>query len=278
MKVLLTGAKGMLAQAILNKKPQMWDLRAVDVEELDITDRAAVQGMILNFEPERIINCAAFARVDECEENKELAFAVNGFGVGNLAEAAHKVGAHLIHFSTDYIFDGTKRLPYEEGDPARPVSIYGASKWEGECQIRKHLENYLIIRTQWLYGQGGPHFVKTILNLAKKQAVLKVVDDQVGSPTWTEDLSEATLALILRGSTGTYHLVSSGECSWYTFASKIIEEAGLPAKVVPCTTAEFPRPARRPGYSVLSTAKATAELGKPLPAWEAALGRFIRSV
>jgi dTDP-4-dehydrorhamnose reductase len=267
----------MLARAILNKKPQDWNLKAVDIEEMDITDQAVVQGTVLKLKPALIINCAAFTRVDECEEKKELAFAVNGSGVGHLAEAARQVGARLVHFSTDYIFDGTKRVPYEEEDRACPASIYGASKWEGECRLRKYAEAYLIIRTQWLYGGGGNHFVKTILKLAEKQDVLRVVDDQVGSPTWTVDLAEATLALIEKGATGVYHLVNSGECSWYTFASKIIEEKGLPVKVVPCTTAEFPRPAKRPAYSALSTAKAAAELGKLLPTWDVALKRFIHS-
>lgn len=278
MKVLLTGSKGMLAQAILNKTPKEWELLAVDVEDLDITQSAAVQDTVGAFRPSMIINCAAFTRVDDCEEKKELAFAVNGRGVGHLAEAAGKVGARLIHFSTDYIFDGTGSEPYEENAPARPMSVYGASKWEGECQVRKHLQNYMIIRTQWLYGKGGNHFVKTILKLAEKQDVLKVVNDQIGSPTWTEALSEAVLALTEKETSGTYHLVNSGQCSWYQFARRIIEEAGLSTKVVPCATAEFPRPAKRPAYSVLSTVKATAELGMALPHWEVALKRFIRSV
>ena len=276
MKVLLTGSKGMLAQAILNKKPKAWDLLAVDMDALDITDPAAVQHTVSKFNPALIMNCAAFTRVDDCEEKKELAFAVNGDGVGYLAEAASRLGARLVHFSTDYIFDGRGSEPYEEGSPVCPVNVYGASKWEGECQVRKHLQDHLIIRTQWLYGQGGNHFVKSILRLAEKQDVLKVVDDQVGSPTWTEDLSEAVLALIEKELSGTYHLVNSGQSSWYQFARRIIEEAGLSTKVVPCTTAEFSRPAKRPAYSVLSTAKAAADLGRPLPHWEVALKRFIR--
>lgn len=278
MKVLLTGAKGMLAGAILNKKPREWDLRAVDIEELDITDRAAVQEMVLSFAPQVIINCAAFTRVDECEEKKELAFAVNGAGVGHLAEAACQTGAYFVHFSTDYIFDGSRNQPYREEDMPCPVSVYGASKWEGECQIRKHLKDYLIIRTQWLYGRGGTHFVNTILSLAKKQEFLKVVNDQVGSPTWTEDLAEGALALVEQRATGEYHLVNEGHCSWYQFASRIIEEAALPTKVTPCTTAEFPRPAKRPAYSVLSTDKAKRVLERGLPHWEVALKRFMRSV
>ena len=278
MKVLLTGAAGMLAQAFLNKKPRDWSLDAVDIDSFDIADRATVQEAVLKFAPEIIINCAAFTRVDECEEKREIAFAVNGEAVGYLAEAANKIGTRLVHFSSDYIFDGTKGAPYDEDDPANPVSIYGASKWEGEYQLRKHMENHLIIRTQWLYGHGGNHFAKTILNLAEKQDVLRVVDDQIGSPTWTEDLAEATLALIDKGVTGTYHVVNAGQCSWHRFACRIIDEAGLKTQVIPCTTAEFPRPARRPAYSVLSTEKASATIGRSLPTWELALQRFMRSV
>ncbi len=277
MKVLITGAGGMLARAFLNKKERGWDVWPATKEELDITNREAVKREVTRFYPELMINCAAFTRVDDCEANRNLAFAVNGTGAGNLAEVAREISARLVHFSTDYIFPGTKKMPYIEEDGASPINAYGASKWEGECQVRRNLENHLIIRTQWLYGDGGNHFVKTILNLAKKQDQLMVVDDQVGSPTWTEDLSEAALVLISRGCSGTYHLVNRGYCSWYTFACAIIRDAGLSNRVNPCATSEFPRPARRPAYSVLSTAKAARELGSEPPHWEMALRRFIRS-
>ncbi|HLG23238.1 MAG TPA: dTDP-4-dehydrorhamnose reductase [Candidatus Manganitrophaceae bacterium] len=278
MKVLVTGAGGMLARAILNQIPEGWEVWAAGKEELDITDPRKVQEAILKFNPALIINCAAFTRVDECEAKRDLAFAVNGTAVGALAEAAGKAGADFVHFSTDYIFDGTKNRPYDEEDPPHPINVYGASKWEGERLLRKHLKKYLLIRAQWLYGQGGNHFVKSILRLAEKQETLRVVDDQVGAPTWTEDLAEATVALIQKGASGTYHLADAGQCSWYAFARRIIEEAGLPTQVVPCKSAEFPRPARRPAYSVLSTAKAAKELGRPMPPWETALKRFIRSM
>lgn len=278
MRALITGANGMLARAFLNKKPREWDVRVTDIDQVDITSRREVEDAVQKFSPEIILNCAAFTRVDECEEKKDLAFAVNGVGVGYLAESARQAGALLVHFSTDYVFDGSKGASYDEDDPANPLSVYGASKWEGECLIRKHLKDYLLIRTQWLYGEGGRHFVKTILRLAENQDVLKVVDDQVGSPTWTEDLAEATLALIEREATGIYHVVNEGSCSWYQFASRIIEEAGLSTKVIPCTTAEFPLPAKRPAYSVLSTDRAKSVLGRGLPPWEFALKRFMRSV
>ncbi len=268
----------MLARAFLNKKRREWNVWAATKGELDIADREVVKREVMRFHPELMINCAAFTRVDDCEGNRDLAFAINGTGAGNLAEAARGISARLVHFSTDYIFPGTKNVAYDEEDAASPINAYGASKWEGECQVRRHLENHLIIRTQWLYGHGGNHFVKTILHLAGRQDQLMVVDDQVGSPTWTEDLSEAALALVSKGCSGTYHLVNRGHCSWHTFACAIIKEAGLSNRVNPCATSEFPRPAKRPAYSVLSTTKAVHELGSALPHWEIALKRFIHSI
>ena len=278
MNVLLIGANGMLARAFLNKKPRGWNLRGVDLPTLDITDARAVNDAVRDFSPVLMINCAAFTRVDDCEAESDRAFAVNGAGAGHLAEAATAVGARLVHFSTDYIFDGTATTPYDEEAPANPLGVYGASKWEGERQVRKHHPEALVIRTQWLYGKGGTHFVGAILDRARRSMPLRVVCDQIGSPTWTEDLSEATLALIDTGATGVYHLAGAGECSWHDFARQIVAEAGLVTEIAPCTTAEFPRPARRPAYSVLSTAKAQALLGRTLPPWETALRRFIRSV
>jgi len=278
MNVLLAGGNGMLAQAFLNKVPRAWNLRAMDLPALDITDAQTVNEAVRDLSPVLIINCAAFTRVDDCEVEAEQALAVNGTGAGHLAQAAAAVGAGFVHFSTDYIFDGTATTAYDEAAPAHPLGVYGASKWDGECQVRKHHPEALVIRTQWLYGNGGRHFVDTILDRARRGTPLRVVHDQIGAPTWTEDLSEATLALIDAGATGTYHLANAGSCSWYDFAQRIVAEAGLAVEITPCTTAESPRPARRPAYAVLSTAKAQALLGRTLPPWETALRRFIRSV
>ncbi len=277
MKVLIAGAKGMLAKAFKKMSPQDWDVLAVDKDVLDITDKVSVQKITESFRPKLIINCAAFTQVDDCEAEKAQAFLVNGTGPGNLADAARQVGAFLIHFSTDYVFDGSSNTPYREDDPIQPINVYGASKWEGESQVRNRLDDHLIIRTQWLYGDGGKHFVGTVLHLAKNNPTLKMVQDQVGSPTWTEDLCQATLALYNQGAVGTFHLSNQGHCSWYAFALKIIGEAGLSAKIVPCSSAEFPRAARRPAYSVLSTEKAKQQFNISLPSWEAGLKQFISS-
>ncbi|MFQ5597141.1 MAG: dTDP-4-dehydrorhamnose reductase [Nitrospiria bacterium] len=277
MKVMITGAKGMLAQAFIKHMPADWNIAAFDKDALDITKREAVRVAVTAVKPEVIINCAAYTQVDTCEEAKARAFSVNGTGPGNMAEAANEAGAYLIHFSTDYVFDGTQHRPYKEEDPIRPINQYGASKWEGESQVRKHLQKHLIIRTQWLYGKGGDHFVKTLIDLAAKKKRLKVVDDQVGAPTWTEDLSKAAVQLIAEKATGTYHVVNGGHCTWYGFASRIAETAALSVEILPCSTAEFPRPAQRPGYSVLSTDKAAKVLGHALPPWEGALERYFHA-
>jgi len=277
MNVLLTGSAGMLAQAFLNKRPRDWHLDTMDIDTLDMTHRDAVQKTISDLKPVLIINCAAFTQVDDCELEVEHAYAVNSAAVGYLAEAARVVGAKLVHFSTDYIFDGQASAPYDETHAPAPLNVYGASKLQGENQVRRYTTDHLILRTQWLYGQGKRHFVQTILDAARKKPQLTVVDDQVGSPTWTEDLSEAALALIDCGAVGTYHVVNTGICSWYAFACEIIKEAGLTTSVVPCKTAFYPRPARRPAYGVLSTQKMQATLGRALPAWDLALRRFLRS-
>ncbi len=271
IKILLTGSKGMLAHAFLKKKPENWNILATDIDELDITQPGHVEKVVQAFQPDIIINCAAYTRVDDCEKEKELPFAINATGAGHLAESANKIGTKLIHFSTDYIFDGTKKSPYLEDDSPHPINVYGMSKLEGEQNIRKQTDNHLIIRTQWLYGDGGNHFVKTILKLSMERDSIKVVKDQIGSPTWTEDLANATIELIKMKCIGTYHVVNSGECSWYDFACQITKDAGFNIRVIPCTSAEFPRPAKRPAYSVLSTKKVEAVLGKHLPTWQTAL-------
>lgn len=276
IKVLLTGSKGMLAHAFLKKKPNDWSILATDIEELDIRNRVQVHKTVGDYGPNLIINCAAFTRVDDCETERELAFSINAKGAGTMAESAREIEAKLVHFSTDYIFDGTKKSPYLEDDPPNPISVYGSSKLAGERNVRNASENHLLIRTQWLYGDGGNHFVKTILNLAKERDSIKVVNDQFGSPTWTEDLVDATIALIHKESIGTYHVVNSGECSWYDFAREIVKEAGLSTKVIPCSTAEFPRPAKRPSYSVLSVDKTSNVLGQVIPGWKDSLRTMVR--
>jgi len=222
-----------------------------------------------------VVNCAAYTDVDGCESNIETAMAVNGEGVGYLAMACRDLGVLLVQVSTDYVFDGGKGTPYVEDDAPCPLSIYGESKLAGEMNAAFSPE-HLIVRTQWLYGLHGKNFVETMLRLGAEKDELNVVDDQIGSPTWSVDLSRAIIALIDNGCRGTYHAANSEYCSWNGFATAIFEEAGLNVSVKPMTTAELDRPARRPLYSTLDCSKLTGDTGfRPQP-WRDALREYLK--
>lgn len=259
MKVLIIGAYGMLGH----------DLQAVfpaatlcGHQDLDITDEAAVERYIQGAKPGLVINAAAYTDVDGCEENRDLAFAVNGEAPGYIAAACQEVGATLVHYSTDYVFDGTK-TSYVESDETNPINVYGASKLRGEEEIARCMDDYRIVRTSWLFGLHGKNFVDTILSLSVRMDQVRVVDDQVGKPTYTKDLAEKT-AEIVGCPPGIYHLTNDGVCSWYEFASAFIDNA------VPCSSAEFPRKAKRPAYSVLVNTKTP-----PLRHWREALADYL---
>jgi dTDP-4-dehydrorhamnose reductase len=239
-KTLLFGAGGMLGHALRIVFP-----RAVFLahEDVDITDPDEVQKIIRHHDPDTVINAAAYTDVDGCEDNRDYAFAVNGEAPGIIAAACAEVDATLLHYSTDYVFDGT-RMEYREDDRPNPVNVYGQSKLRGESMIRKNTKDYRIIRTSWLYGSHGKNFVDTILTLSKQMPVVRVVDDQRGKPTYAADLAQMTPE-ILSCSPGIYHITNEGVCSWYEFAQAFIPNA------VPCSTDEFPRKAKRPAFSVL---------------------------
>lgn len=252
MKVLVTGAKGMLGTdlcALLSKK---YDVTGIDINELDITRLDETVNFIRDLKPDRIINCAAATNVDGCETEVDKAYLVNAIGVKNLAIASNEVNAPLIHYSTDYVFDGTATKPYTEFDNVNPQSVYGKSKLAGENYIKSLTNRYYIIRIQWLYGKNGPNFVKTILKRAVETGNLKVVNDQTGCPTYTKDLACATEILLDKNDYGTYHITNSGVVSWYEFTREILKLSNLSnITLTPCTTEEFPRPAKRPAYSPL---------------------------
>ncbi len=281
MKTLaLIGANGMLATAIKKVLPDGFELKCLDLPEFDITDPDQVLALAKS-RPQVIINCAAMTHVDGCETNAELAMQVNGEGPGYLAEAAIASGAVLVHISTDFVFDGQKSTPYREEDLPRPVSVYGASKRLGEERIlASGLHTYFILRTSWLYGAGGNNFVETILRLASERDELRIVADQLGTPTWTEDLAAAVFALLQTHDYGLYHYSNAGSCSWYEFACAIVAQGkaqGQPLKVkeiVPIPTEAFPLPAKRPGYSVLSKDKIIAAAGVGIPQWSESLQRY----
>ena len=271
--ILVVGANGMLGHdlmALLGDRAQ-----GVDIADIDITSPEAVFKVISALKPEVIINCAAYTDVDGCESNAETAMAVNGEGVAYLAMACRESGALLVQISTDYVFDGGKGTPYVEDDAPCPLSVYGESKLAGEMNAAIAPE-HLIVRTQWLYGLHGKNFVETMLRLGAEKSELTVVDDQIGSPTWTVDLSQAIIALIDSGCRGIFHAANSEYCSWNDFARAIFAESGLKVNVRPMTTDELNRPAKRPLYSTLECGKLSAETGYHPQTWRNALRQYVQ--
>lgn len=285
--ILLIGSQGQLGQQLQQiLKNQGQNLITVARNDLDLTQNTAIRQIIQTHQPQLIVNCAAYTAVDKAESEKDLAYQINGIASGIMAEEAEKLGAYLIHISTDYVFNGTKGYPYLENDLTEPLSVYGASKLAGEQAIIQACTRYLILRTAWVYGvYGKGNFVKTMLRLGTEREEIKVVSDQIGSPTWTGDLSQAISLLIPQLSpdiTGIYHYTNSGVASWYDFAVAIFEEAkqlNFPLKVqqvIPITTADYPTPAKRPAYSVLSCGKITKILGKFPPHWRESLKLMLK--
>jgi len=284
-KLALIGANGMLARMVRHLAPPYFDVTSFDLPDFDITDRNIVLSAMTGLRPHVIVNCAAYTDVDGCETNEELALRVNGSGPGYLAEAALETGAILVHISTDYVFAGDKTEPYTEDDPTGPLSSYGRSKLKGETAIlASGLARYLIIRTSWLYGPGGKNFVETILRLAGEREELRIVADQQGSPTYTEDLANAVFSLLetedVQMPYGIYHFSNAGSCSWYEFALEIVRLARLnklPVKaesIKPIRTEDYPLPAKRPSYSIFSKQKYETITGRSIPEWRESLIRY----
>ena len=273
MHWVITGAAGMLGQDLITAARNAGhEVLGLPRAELDIADRAAVHEAVGAAHADVVVNCAAWTNVDGAETSPEDALAVNGAGAGNVARAAAAAGAWTIHISSDYVFDGAKRSPYVESDPVGPVSSYGRSKLAGEREVAAAApDRHTIVRSSWLFGAGGPCFPATILRLAAERDELKVVGDQVGCPTFTGHLAHALLAAADRQPVGVLHVAGAGECSWYEFARAIVADSGLRCEVKPCTTAEMPRPATRPAYSVLRS-----ERGAPaLPDWRQGLADYV---
>lgn len=250
---------------------------ATDVEELDITRLDFLRKMTEDISPDIIINCAAYTDVDKAEEEPDKAFLINGIGIQNLALVCKDFYIDLCHISTDYVFDGTKEGLYTPYDVPCPINTYGKSKLAGEKYIQQIWDKFYIIRTSWLYGKYGKNFVYTILNLAKKQKELRVVDDQMGSPTWTVTLSKTITKIICTKKYGIYHVTDKTEhgISWYEFAKEIVRLSGLKIDVFPAKTEEFPHPAKRPNNSILDLTAVELVLGGDLPLWEKSLQKFL---
>jgi len=272
--IVVAGARGMLGRELLGLPGE--GARGLTRDEMDITSVDSVKKTIAALRPSVVVNAIAYSNVDGCETDRDTAFRVNGEGVKNLAAATAEIGAKLVHISSDYVFDGAKGSPYLEDDPVNPLSVYGESKLAGEENARFN-PDHIIIRTQWLYGRHGNNFVETMLRLAKEKEELGVVDDQVGSPTWTFDLSFAIRALIDRGCRGTYHAVNSGSCSWFDFAGSIFAEKGTDIRLKPITSIELGRPARRPLFSVLDCGKLLKDTGVRLEDWRDALHKYFET-
>ncbi|MFD0673652.1 dTDP-4-dehydrorhamnose reductase [Cohnella sp. GCM10027633] len=274
--IAVTGAGGQLGQELTRLSMPNARIIGFDRYQLDITDADQCKRVIAGIKPDAIIHAAAYTAVDRAESDPDGAYLVNVVGTRNVANAAESVGAKLCYVSTDYVFDGQGTKPYGEMDITAPQSVYGKTKLEGERQAVMHCSRAFIARTSWVYGQYGNNFVRTMLQFASKNTVLKVVNDQTGSPTYTLDLAMLLVRLVETDYFGTYHATNTGQCTWYEFAKAIFEEAGLTEIVVlPCTTEEFPRPAPRPSYSVLGQ-QALANAGlHPLRHWREALSEYI---
>ena len=275
MRILVTGAKGQLGVELLDVLGQGHDVLGLDLPELDITNPSATR-VIADARPAWVVHAAAWTDVDGCERDPGRAFLVNGEGTRRVAEACRAVGAGLVYLSTDYVFDGQKNAPYVETDPVAPLSVYARSKVAGEEAVRAVAPRWAIVRTAWLFGVSGKNFVKTIVEKGAAGGPLRVVDDQVGCPTYARDLAEAIQHLVSRELTGIYHVTNAGSCSWHAFARAILKEAGLAhVPVAPMTTAELGRPAPRPAFSVLANHGWAAAGLPPLRPWPEALADML---
>ncbi|MFO7986237.1 MAG: dTDP-4-dehydrorhamnose reductase [Desulfatiglandaceae bacterium] len=279
MKILITGATGQLGSDCKEVLKQRFEIIPLGSKDLDITSRGDVEDLIETTAPEVILNCAAFTRVDGCETQQDSAWRVNVDGPHNLARAAKKQGIHLIHISSDYVFDGEKPVPepYTETDETNPLSYYGKTKWEGERAVRRGTDHHTILRTAWLYGIEGQNFLKTMLKLILKEPAkeIRVVNDQFGSPTWSYRLAQQIAGLMEAGAQGTYHATSEGYGTWYELATDFLDQMHIPHALTPCTTAEYPTPARRPINSILENRRLKKANLNRMKDWRSDLAQFI---
>lgn len=282
--VVIAGNKGMLASAIIALLKQRGVVYAgVDYDTCDITDAAAVRRLFEQHRPTLLINCAAHTRVDACEVEEAKANAINGEAVANLAREAARLGTKLVHFSTDFVFDGNGNRPYRPDDPPHPISAYGRSKLLGETKLRQiNPPGWIIARTAWLYGRNGASFPRAIVERARSGQPLKVVSDQVGSPTYTGSLAAAVMELVDRQAQGIWHLTNSGQTNWCEFAKATLDEFGIKAEVTPITAADWkamrPESAPRPAYSVLDVSAYEKLTGRVMPDWRQGLWEFAQAV
>jgi dTDP-4-dehydrorhamnose reductase len=275
MRIWITGYKGMLGYDLVETLNTDYELILTDKEDIDITNLDEVLKIVKEDEIELIINASAYTDVDGSQTNKEIAYDVNAIGAKNLAITSKKHDIKLIHISSDYVFNGDKNKPYTENDEVKPINYYGETKLQGEKFIQENMNKYFIIRTQWLYGINNNNFVKTMLKLSENNNEINVVNDQYGSPTFSKDLAIAIGELIESNKYGLYHVTNSGECSWFEFAKLIFEIANINIIVNPVSTSQYPTPAKRPKYSVLSNKKWANEGFKPLRYFKDSLNEYL---
>jgi len=278
-RILVIGAKGMLGRDLMDELRRSFpgdEVLGWDIDEIDIRKERETAAEIERIRPAIVINAAGYTDVDGCETNEKEAFAVNADGMKHIAMGSRRCGARAIYLSTDYVFNGRKGEPYLEEDPPHPINTYGRSKWKGEQYALELAGNGMVIRTQWLYGRFGKNFVTSILRQAKEKKILTIVNDQIGSPTYTVDLSMAMIQLIQKKASGIFHVTNRDLCSWFDFGRMILKLSGMgEVEVLPISSGELDRKAARPLYSVLSTQRFKEETGNELQSWPEALGDFL---
>ena len=280
MKVLVTGVKGQLGYDVVRElQSRGHEAIGVDIEEMDITYETAVSRVMEETAPEAVIHCSAFTAVDRAEEEQELCYKVNVQGTENIAKMCQKLGCKMLYLSTDYIFSGEGQRPWEPEDTPSPLNSYGQSKYQGEVALRQYVDKYFIVRISWVFGINGNNFIKTMLRLGKENGAVKVVDDQIGSPTYTFDLAKLLVDMIETEQYGAYHATNEGICSWYEFAKEIFQEANMKeVTVTPVSSEEFPVKAKRPKNSRMSKEKLVQNGFSLLPSWQDAVKRYIEEL
>lgn len=279
MRILVTGVKGQLGYDVMNELAKREHTGiGVDVEEMDITDAAKVEQVIKESEVEAVIHCAAYTAVDAAEDNVEICHKINAEGTENIAKVCKELDLKMIYISTDYVFNGEGTRPWEPDDEREPLNVYGQAKYEGELAVEKYLEKYYIVRIAWVFGVNGKNFIKTMLNLSETHDELSVVNDQIGSPTYTYDLAKLLVDMVETDKYGRYHATNEGLCTWYEFATEIFRQAGKEITVHPVTSEQFPSKAKRPHNSRMSKDKLEANGFDRLPTWQDALNRYLKTI
>ena len=279
MRILVTGVKGQLGHDVMNELEKRGHTGiGVDIEEMDITDPAACENVIKEADVEAVIHCAAYTAVDAAEDNIELCTSVNAYGTENIARVCEKLNLKMMYISTDYVFDGTGTRAWEPDDERHPLNAYGMSKYEGELAVTGHVKKFFIVRIAWVFGVNGKNFIKTMLRLGKENGAVSVVNDQIGSPTYTYDLAVLLVDMVETEKYGFYHATNEGLCSWSEFAQEIFRQAGMEVMVTPVSSAEFKAKAKRPSNSRMNKEKLTLNGFKRLPSWQDALERYLKEI